>query len=73
MRPIVLVGVLLIASGVLALAYQSVSYEKTEQVVDLGPLEVSTETTETIPLPPVLGSAVVAAGVVVLLVGMRRS
>jgi len=40
--------------------------------VDLGPLQASTKTHESIPLPPVLGIAAIAGGVVMLLASSRR-
>lgn len=66
------VGVLLIAIGGLALAYQQVSYQKRETVLDIGPIQATAETTETIPIPAWAGGLVLMAGVVVLISGLRR-
>lgn len=68
-----LVGVILIAAGMLALIYQGITYTESEEEVDLGPLEVTVEEKETIPLPPVLGVIAIAGGVVLLLMGDRKS
>ena len=65
-------GIVLIVIGVIALAYGGISYTREKKVVDLGPLQASTKTRETIPLPPVLGIAAIAGGVVMLVVGSRR-
>jgi len=46
--------------GVVALAYQGISYTTTERVVDIGPLKVEATKEKTIPLPPVLGGVAVA-------------
>jgi hypothetical protein len=67
-----IVGIVLIALGVIALAYQGITYTRTEKVIDLGPLKVEAQREKTIPLPPVLGGVAVAAGVVLLIVGSRR-
>src|SRR5688572_33276917 len=40
MKPITIVGILLIILGVVALAYQGITYTSNEKVVDLGPLKV---------------------------------
>ena len=71
MKPITIIGVILIVLGVVALAYQGITYTRTEKVVDLGPLKVEAQREKTIPLPPVLGGVAVAAGVVLLIVGSR--
>jgi uncharacterized membrane protein len=72
MKPITIIGVLLIVLGVVALAYQGITYTTSEKVVDLGPLKVEAEREKTIPLPPVLGGLALAGGIVLLIVGARR-
>lgn len=67
-----LAGVLLIVAGVLALAYQQISYTTRETVLDIGPLEATTETRKTVPLPPLVGIAAVAGGVMLLLAVRKR-
>jgi len=65
------VGVLLIVLGVIALAYQGITYTTREKVIDLGPIKATKETEKTIPLPPILGGAALAGGVVLLIAGAR--
>ncbi len=65
-------GVLLIVLGVLALAYGGISYTKEKKVLDMGPLQATTRTQETIPLPPVLGGAAVVGGIALLVVSGRK-
>ncbi len=72
MKPITLIGVILIILGIVALAYQGISYTKKDKVVDLGPLKVETEKKETIPLPPVLGVIAVVGGIVLVVVSARK-
>ena len=72
MKPLTVVGIVLIVLGVIALAYQGISYTTTEKVIDIGPLKVEAKKEKTIPLPPVLGGVAVAAGVVLLIAGARR-
>ena len=67
-----IVGVVLIVIGIIALAYGGISYTKREKVLDIGPIEATTERRETIPLPPLLGGLALAGGVVLLIVGSRR-
>lgn len=67
-----IIGVVLIVIGIIALAYGGITYTKREKVLDIGPLEATTERRETIPLPPVLGGLALAGGIVLLIVGSRR-
>jgi uncharacterized membrane protein HdeD (DUF308 family) len=67
-----IVGVLLIVLGVLALAYQGITYTSREKVLDIGPVEATAEREKTLPLPPILGIAAVAGGVALLVVGGRK-
>ena len=71
-KPLTVVGIVLIVLGVIALAYQGISYTTTEKVIDIGPLKVEAKKEKTIPLPPILGGVAVAAGVVLLIAGARR-
>ena len=73
MKPIVLLGIVLIVAGALALAYQGITYTTREKVIDLGPLKASVDKQKTIPLPPILGAVAMAAGVILVVVGNRRA
>jgi uncharacterized membrane protein YidH (DUF202 family) len=65
-------AMVLIVVGVIALAYGGISYTRDKKVIDLGSIEATTKTRETIPLPPVLGIAAIAGGVVLLIVSGRK-
>ena len=73
MKPIVLVGIALIVLGIVALVYQGITYTSREKVVDIGPIEATAKTKKTIPLPPVLGGLALAGGIVLVIVGSRKS
>ena len=73
MKALVVVGVVLIVLGIVALAYQGVTYTTREKIIDLGPLKASVEKEKTIPLPPVLGGLAVVAGAFFVWMGARRS
>jgi uncharacterized membrane protein len=72
MKPAVIVGIILIILGVVALAYQGITYTSQEKVVDLGPLKVEAKKEKTIPLPPLLGALLLVGGVVLVAVSARR-
>jgi hypothetical protein len=73
MKPVPLLGIVLIVLGVAALAYQGFTYTTRETVIDLGPIHATADRQKTVPLPPILGIAGVAAGVALLVVGSRKS
>lgn len=76
MKPATIVGILLIVLGVIALAYGGFSFttREKENVVNLGPLKVdaTVERERRLPLPPILGVAALAGGVVLVIVGQRK-
>jgi hypothetical protein len=65
-------GLVLIVLGVLALAYGGFSYTKEKKVLDVGPIQATTKTHETVPIPPIVGGAAIVAGIAVLAVSARR-
>ncbi len=71
MKPMTIIGVALIILGVVALAYQGVTYTTREKVVDLGPLKITADKENRIPLPPILGVLALAGGVALVIVGAR--
>ena len=70
MKPIMLIGIALIVLGVVALAYQGVTYTSREKIIDIGPIQATHETKKTIPLPPLLGGIALAGGIVLVIRGI---
>jgi hypothetical protein len=73
MKPITLLGIALILLGIVALAYQGVTYKTREKIIDIGPIEATAEKEKTVPLPPLLGGLALAGGVVLVAVGAKKS
>jgi uncharacterized membrane protein HdeD (DUF308 family) len=72
MKPATVIGVILIVIGIVALAYQGITYTTREKVVDLGPLKVEANRERTIPLPPVVGVIALVGGIVLVAVSARK-
>jgi uncharacterized membrane protein HdeD (DUF308 family) len=72
MKPATVIGVILIVVGIVALAYQGITYTSRERVVDLGPLKVEAKREKTIPLPPLVGVTALVVGVVLVVVSGRK-
>lgn len=71
MRTAPLLGIILIVLGVLALAYQGITYTTHKKVLDIGPLQATEEQHKTVPLPPILGALVLIGGVVLVVAGRK--
>ena len=67
-----MIGILLIVLGVAALAYQGFTYTTRETVIDIGPIKATADRQKTVPLPPLVGIAVLAGGIALLVVGSRK-
>ena len=73
MKPAGIVGVLLIAIGIIALAYGGyTSFTTKENVAKLGPLEINKEEERRVPTGPIIGGLCLVGGIV-LLVTNRKS
>jgi hypothetical protein len=57
--------------GIVALVYQGVKYTSHDTVMDIGPIHATADQQRTFPLPPIVGIAAVASGVVLLITGGR--
>jgi uncharacterized membrane protein len=73
MKPIILVGILLVVLGGLALAYQGFNYTHREQVMDVGPMHVTREDHDRVSIPPILGGLALVGGIALLVVGGKKS
>jgi hypothetical protein len=73
MKSHVLIAIVLIVIGIMAFAYQGITYTTREKVVDLGPLQMTAEKTRTLPLPPIVGALALIGGIALLVAGRRNS
>ena len=73
MKPTILLAIMLIALGIIAFGYEGLNYTTREKVVDIGPLKVTTEKTKTLPLPPIVGAIALAGGIVLLVIGSKKT
>jgi len=71
MRPLGIVGVILIIAGVVVLAMKGVSYTKDRDAVKIAGVELSKEDKGFV--PPYVGLIAVVAGVVLVAAGRRKA
>src|SRR5262249_25367301 len=72
MKPLIVIGLILVLLGGLILAYQGFTYITHEKVIDAGPVQVTAERQNFVYLPPILGAVTLGAGVVLMLIGASR-
>ena len=72
MKTYMLTGIVLIVIGIVAFAYQGITYTTREKVVDIGPIQMTAEKTKTLPLPPIVGGVALVGGIVLLVVGSKK-
>ena len=72
MRGTMLLGILLLLVGLAGLAWPVITYTERDKVVDIGPVEVTTEKERRVPIPPIAGGLAAAAGVVLMWSGSRK-
>jgi hypothetical protein len=72
MNIMTIVGVILIALGVIGLIYGGISYTSQKNVVEVGAVHLQVDHKHQIPVSPIAGAAAVAAGVILIIVGRRR-
>lgn len=71
MKPIVIIGIVLIVLGAVGLIYGGITYTSKKNVLDMGPIQVQVDDTKHIPVPPIAGGAALAVGIVLLFVGRK--
>jgi hypothetical protein len=73
MRPIAVIGVLLVVLGVVVLAVRSFSFTTKEKVLDVGPIHATEDKQHDVYLYPAAGIAAIVVGGVLVFAGRRRA
>jgi hypothetical protein len=71
MKPIAVLGVLLIAIGIAGLLIANISFTEKTVIVDAGPLKVTADQQRTIPIPTIAGVIAVVVGAGLLFYGRK--
>ena len=71
MKPATIVGILLIILGIIGFAVGGVSFTHEKKDVDLGPVQISHQQKQTIPISPILSTIALVAGVGLVVVGAK--
>ena len=60
-------------SGIVAFVYQGITYTSREKIIDIGPIHATADTQKTIPLSPLLGGLALVGGIVLVVVGAKKT
>lgn len=66
-------GLVLVVVGIVALVSGGLFWTDRDTVIDAGPLKVTTEEREGLPLSPVVGAIALVGGIILLVVPARKS
>jgi hypothetical protein len=66
-----IIGMVLIAVGIVGLVWGGLTYTTRETVVDIGPIQATRDKQNTLPLPPMAGAAALAGGIFLLVSGRK--
>jgi len=73
MKPISILGVLLIAIGIAGLLIANISFTEKTVIVDAGPLKVTADQQRILPIPTIAGVIAVVVGAGLLFYGRKAS
>ena len=73
MKPLTIVGVLLIVAGIAGLVAGRFTYRTKEKVLEVGPLVATAEKEHSVHIPDIAGIVAVVAGGVLVVVSRRRA
>jgi len=62
-----ILGIALVILGLAGLIYGGVSWTRKDKVVDVGPVEITADKHESVPVPPLVGGVMLLAGVALLM------
>jgi hypothetical protein len=71
LKPVTLIGIILIVIGIIGFATGGISFTHRKKDVDLGSVQISHKTQDTLPLSPVFSSVSLLAGLGLVIVGSR--
>ena len=71
MKPLTIVGILLIVLGIIGYATGGISFTHQKKDVDLGPVQISHKTQDTLPLSPILSTIALVGGLGLVVVGVK--
>ena len=73
MKPLAIVGIVLIALGIVGLAVDNISFTERKTVVDAGPIKITADQQKVIPIPTIAGIVAVVVGLGLVFVDRKNA
>ncbi len=71
MKPVTVIGLVLIVIGIVGFAVGGFSFTHQKQDAKLGPIDISHKQTESVPIPPILSGIALVGGIALVVVGVK--
>ena len=71
MKPLTIVGIVLIVLGIIGYATGGISFTHEKKDVDLGSVQISHKTQDTLPLSPIFSTVSLVVGVCLVVIGAK--
>jgi len=72
MKGTTIIGIILIILGIIGFIIGGFSFTTSEEVANVGPLELEKEETHSVPITPIASGIAVIAGIVLVVAGTRK-
>lgn len=72
MKPLTMIGAILVALGILGFVLGNVSWTETESVAEIGDLQITNEEENSVAIPTMASAIAVGAGLVMVIAGAAR-
>jgi uncharacterized membrane protein YidH (DUF202 family) len=71
MKPLTIIGIVLIVLGIIGFATGGISFTHQKKDVDVGPVQISHKTQDTLPLSPIFSTISLVVGLGLVVAGAR--
>jgi hypothetical protein len=73
MKPLAMIGIVLIVFGVIGLVVENVSFTERKTVLDVGPLKIQADEQKVVPIPTIAGIAGIVVGLGLVFMSRKRA
>ena len=72
MKPVTMIGAVLVILGIVGLALGGISWTETESVAQIGGLQITNEEENSFAIPPLASAIALGVGLVMVVIGVGR-
>lgn len=72
MKPLTLIGTLLVLAGILGFVFGGISWTETESVAEIGDIQLTNEEEKSFNIPSMASAVAIGAGLIMVIGGLSR-